>query len=76
MTAHTDPVAVLSRESDAAVQQRKFVLPLAPSLERRRLEAYLTLMVCDTIGIAVAFLSVNMAMTRHIALTSMADLLA
>ena len=76
MTAHTDPVAVLTRESDAAVQQRKFVLPLAPSLERRRLEAYLTLMVCDTIGIAVAFLSVNMAMTRHIALTSMADLLA
>ena len=60
----------------AALTPQHFVLPLAPSLERRRLEVYLALMVCDTIGIVVAFLSVGMALTRHSALPMMADLLA
>jgi lipopolysaccharide/colanic/teichoic acid biosynthesis glycosyltransferase len=53
-----------------------FVLPLAPSLERRRLEVYLALIVCDTIGIVVAFLSVGLALARPTAFATLGDLLA
>ena len=77
MTAHTDAITVLSRDCDGAFATRpQFVLPLAPSRERRRLEVYLALLVCDTIGIAVAFLAVGMALTWHNAFATMTDLLA
>jgi lipopolysaccharide/colanic/teichoic acid biosynthesis glycosyltransferase len=65
MTATTDPVAVLQSDCEiAALTPQRFVLPLAPSLERRRLQLYLALFVCDTLGIAAAFLSVGMALGR------------
>ena len=77
MTAHTDPIAVLARDRGPTVQfHQQFVLPLAPSLERRRLEVYLALIVCDTLGIVMAFLAVGLALTWHNAMTTMADLLA
>jgi lipopolysaccharide/colanic/teichoic acid biosynthesis glycosyltransferase len=68
---------MLSRERDAAVlNSQHVVLPLAPSLERRRLEVYLALLMADTIGIAVAFLSVGMALPQQNAGMTMGDLLA
>jgi lipopolysaccharide/colanic/teichoic acid biosynthesis glycosyltransferase len=77
MTAHTDPVAMITRGREAAgLTPQQFILPLAPSLERRRLEVYLALLVCDTIGIAVAFVSVGIMLTRHNAIATMGDLLA
>ena len=77
MTTHTDSVAMLPRDREAATLcAQTFVLPLAPSLERRRLEVYLALLVCDTIGIVMAFLAVGLALTRHNAMATMADLLA
>ena len=66
MTASTDPVLMLARDRDIAPRAGTgFVLPLAPSLERRRLQVYLALIVCDTMGIIVAFLSVAL-MEKHI----------
>jgi lipopolysaccharide/colanic/teichoic acid biosynthesis glycosyltransferase len=64
MTASTDPIAVLTRDREIAARAtHRFVLPLAPSLERRRLQIYLALMAFDTLGIFVAFLSVATVMT-------------
>jgi len=77
MTAHTDPVATArSDRGQAAPTMQQFVLPLAPSLERRRLETYLILLTCDTVGIVVAFLAVGLALTRHYAMATMGDILA
>ena len=68
---------MLSRDLEAGTPTHpQFVLPLAPSLERRRLEVYLALLVCDTIGITVAFFSVGLALTWHNAMSTMLDLLA
>jgi lipopolysaccharide/colanic/teichoic acid biosynthesis glycosyltransferase len=68
---------MITRDREAAgLTPQQFVLPLAPSLERRRLEVYLALLVCDTIGIAVAFVSVGIMLTRHNAIATMGDLLA
>jgi lipopolysaccharide/colanic/teichoic acid biosynthesis glycosyltransferase len=77
MTAQTDPVAtVVSERASAASAMQHFVLPLAPSLERRRLETYLVLLTCDTLGIAMAFVAVGLALTRHYAMVTMGDILA
>jgi lipopolysaccharide/colanic/teichoic acid biosynthesis glycosyltransferase len=66
MTASTDPVSMLTRPRDSASRASVgFVLPLAPSLERRRLQVYLALIVSDTIGVIVAFLSVAL-IEKHI----------
>ncbi|WP_353227972.1 sugar transferase [Novosphingobium sp.] len=75
MTAITEPAALLERDRASAMPtSQRFVLPLAPSLERRRLQVYLTLMVLDTLGIVAAFLSVGMALGRH-DIAALSDLL-
>jgi len=58
MTARIDPVGAAAGAGRARLDlAAAFALPLAPPLERRRLLAYLALIVCDTVGIGVAFLS-------------------
>jgi lipopolysaccharide/colanic/teichoic acid biosynthesis glycosyltransferase len=65
MTARTDPIGPAANGGLAAPEALPaFALPLAPPLERRRLQAYLTLIVCDTIGIIAAFLSLAQ-LDRH-----------
>ncbi len=67
MTASTDPVAVLSREREnAAHAAPRFVLPLAPSLEHRRLQVYLMQLVGDSLGIAAVFLGVSLLLAHSI----------
>lgn len=47
-----------------AVAPRHFLLPLGPSLERRRLQIYLALMIADAVGIAVASFAVADTLDR------------
>jgi lipopolysaccharide/colanic/teichoic acid biosynthesis glycosyltransferase len=76
MTASTDPVTISTRERETASRAASgFVLPLAPSLERRRLQVYLALIVCDTIGVIIAFLSVAMIEKRGANVSTLDDLL-
>ena len=80
MTTSSDYVSVLTLDREIASRAAPdFVLPLAPSLERRRLQVYLALMVCDTFGIIVAFLAVGLAvglgLGRTADLQSLNDLL-
>lgn len=67
MTASTDPVAMLTREREiAASATHRFVLPLAPSLERRRLQVYIALLSGDTLAIIVAFVAVSLFMSNAV----------
>jgi polysaccharide biosynthesis protein PslA len=76
MTTSTDPAALLTRDRDApAAEPARFVLPLGPSLERRRLQIYLTLMVCDAFGIIVSFLSIALTMAKWIDHAALASLI-
>lgn len=49
----------------AAINKRSLTLPLAPSLELRRLRIYAILMVYDLIGISIGFLSVSLTLAPH-----------
>jgi len=76
MTASTDPIAVLTRDREIAARAtHRFVLPLAPSLERRRLQVYLALIISDALGIAVAVLSVAVAIAHTVNMRGLGDVL-
>ena len=49
---------------DITSDNRRFILPLGPSLERRRLQIYLALMAFDALGIAIAFVSVGLTLKK------------
>ncbi|WP_420384249.1 sugar transferase [Novosphingobium sp.] len=52
------------RDGAGITDKRRFILPLGPSLERRRLQIYLALMAFDALGIAIAFVSVGLTLPR------------
>lgn len=66
MTTSTDRTALWLREDGLAsvADQRRFILPLGPSLERRRPQMYLMFMVGDAVGIALAFVAVAIALAH------------
>lgn len=65
MTTSTERTALRLRDNgQAAVEQRRFILPLGPSLERRRLQMYLTFMLGDAIAIVLAFAAVAVALAH------------
>jgi len=75
----TGRASVLAREdgrdgTSVSNDKRRFVLPLGPSLERRRLQIYLSMMAFDAVGIAVAFLSVGLTLTKADDRTILANL--
>jgi lipopolysaccharide/colanic/teichoic acid biosynthesis glycosyltransferase len=74
-TASTVPVSggVIGGGANSA-DRRRFVLPLGPSLERRRLQIYLALMAFDALGIGVAFMSVSVTLTTASDRSILADL--
>ncbi len=67
MTTNSPGAAVWTLErTTTAVVPKSFVLPLGPSLERRRLQLYLGLMLADALGIAVASFAVASMLERGI----------
>lgn len=75
MTTSSDPATWVAREDGVGTsEKRRFILPLAPSLQRRRLQIYLGLMAFDAIGIAVAFASVGLTLTKASDRSILADL--
>ena len=75
----TGRAGVLTREDGrdgglGTSDKRRFILPLGPSLERRRLQIYLALMAFDAVGIAVAFVSVGLTLTTANDRSILADL--
>lgn len=75
----TGRASLLTREDgrdngSGTSDKRRFILPLGPSLERRRMQIYLALMAFDALGIAVAFMSVGLTLTTASDRSILADL--
>ncbi len=75
MTTSTNHDTVLARNDGLGADgKRRFILPLGPSLEHRRLQIYLALMAFDALGIVLAFVSVGLTLERAADRSILADL--
>jgi len=75
MTTNTDhSISMELEDGSGASGKRHFILPLGPSLERRRLQIYLALMIFDALGILIAFVSVGSTLAAPTDRIILADL--
>ncbi len=76
IAAVTQPLSPQSgQHGSAARTAARFVLPLAPSLVRRRLQVYLALIVGDALGITAAFATVCQLLGRPHELAALGNIL-